>query len=84
MLFTERVRRELRLQMARATIAGHLNVLINCGELYRSLGGDPDSTHGVSACCDAIEAEMKLGDAMIIDRDFGVGMTVRYLLPRPK
>jgi hypothetical protein len=28
------------------------------------------------------QAEMKLGDTMLLDRTSGVGMTVRYLLPR--
>jgi hypothetical protein len=33
-------------------------------------------------CCDAMQAEMKPGDMMILDRTSGAGMTVRYLLPR--
>ena len=33
-------------------------------------------------CCDAMEAEMKLGDVLLIGRVNGAGMTVRYLLPR--
>jgi hypothetical protein len=30
-----------------------------------------------------MQAEMKPGDTMILDRANGAGMTVRYLLPRP-
>jgi hypothetical protein len=69
-------------QMDRAAYGGRIDVLINSGELYRSLGGHPGSTHGVHSCCDAMQAEMKLGDTMLLDRTSGAGMTVRYLLPR--
>jgi hypothetical protein len=69
-------------QMDRAAYGGRIDVLINSGELYRSLGGHPGSTHGVHSCCDAMQAEMKLGDTMLLDRTSGAGMTVRYLVPR--
>jgi hypothetical protein len=29
-----------------------------------------------------MEAEMKLGDILLVERASGVGMTVRYFLPR--
>jgi hypothetical protein len=82
MVSTDHFRRGLLAQMARATIAGHVDILINCGRLYRSLGGYPRSMHGMSFCCDAMQAEMKPGDTMVLDRASGAGMTVRYLLPR--
>jgi hypothetical protein len=47
--------------MNRAAKGGLIDVLINSGELYRSLGGYPSSMHGTPSCCDAIQAEMKLG-----------------------
>jgi hypothetical protein len=75
-------RQGLLAQMERATHHGRIDVLINSGELYRSLGGYPGSTHGIPFCCDAMEAEMKLGDVLLIERANGAGMTVRYLLPR--
>jgi len=31
-----------------------------------------------------MQAEMKPGDAMVLDRASAAEMTVRYLLPRPK
>jgi hypothetical protein len=34
------------------------------------------------SCWDAMQAEMKLGDTLLLDRTSGVGMTIRYLLPR--
>ena len=75
-------RKGLLQQMNRAAHGGRIDVLINSGELYRSLGGYPGSTHGMPSCCDAMQAEMKLGDTMLLDRTSGAGMTVRYLLPR--
>jgi hypothetical protein len=84
MVSADHFRRGLLAQMSRATIAGQIDILINCGQLYRSLGGYPRSTHGMSFCCDAMQAEMKLGDTMVLDRASGAGMTVRYLLPRSK
>jgi hypothetical protein len=84
MVSTDHFRRGLLAQMARATKSGQLDILINCGQLYRSLGGYPGSTHGMSFCCKAMQAEMKPGDTTILDRANGAGMTVRYLLPRSK
>src|ERR1700722_9639563 len=75
-------RQGLLAQMGRAAHGGRIDVLINSGELYRSLGGHPGSTHGMPSCCDAMEAKMKLGDTMLLDRTSEAGMTVRYLLPR--
>jgi len=84
MVSADHFRRGLLAQMGRATIAGQMDILINCGQLYRSLGGYPGSTHGMSFCSEAMQAEMKPGDTMILDRANGAGMTVRYLLPRSK
>ena len=75
-------RQGLLAQMARASHHGRIDVLINSAELYRSLGGYPGSMHGMPLCCDAMEAEMKLGDVMLLERVNGAGMSVRYLLPR--
>ena len=82
MVSTDHFRQGLLAQMARASHGGLIDVLINSGELYRSLGGYPGSTHGLPFCCDAMEAEMKPGDVLLLERTNGVGMTVRYLLPR--
>jgi hypothetical protein len=75
-------RQELLAQMGRAAHGGLIDVMINSGELYCSLGGYPGSKHGTPSCCDAMQAEMKPGDVLIRDRSSGAGMTVRYLLPR--
>jgi hypothetical protein len=83
MVSIDHFRQGLLAQMVRAAHGGLIDVLINSGELYRSLGGYPGSPHGMPTCWDAMQAEMKLGDTMLLDRTSGVGMTVRYLLPRP-
>jgi len=82
MVSTDHFRQELLAQMGRAATGGRTDVLINCGELYRSLGGYPGSLHGMPSCCDAMQEEMKPGDTLLVERDNSAGMTVRYLLPR--
>jgi hypothetical protein len=84
MVSIDHFRQGLLKQMERAAKGGLIDVLINSGELYRSLGGYPGSKHGMPFCCDAMQAEMKPGDSLLRDRSSGAGMTVRYLLPRPK
>jgi hypothetical protein len=82
MVTVEHFRKELLAQMGRATRSGLLDVLINSGELHRSLGGYPGSKHGMPLCCDAMQAEIKSGDVLLLERINGAGMTVRYRLPR--
>jgi hypothetical protein len=82
MVSTEYFRKGLLAQMERAAHGGRIDVLINSGELYRSLGGYPNSAHGMPSCCDAMQDEIRLGDTLLLDRSSGAGMTVRYLLPR--
>jgi hypothetical protein len=73
-----------RAQMSRATEHGSIDIVINSGELYRSVGGYRGSTHGMPACCDAMRSEMKPGDILLVEQTGGPRMTVRYRLPRPK
>jgi hypothetical protein len=72
---------ELRAQMSRAAKHGSIDIAINSGELYRSVGGYPGSMHGMPACCDAMRSEMKPGDILLVGQTNRPGMTVRYLLP---
>jgi hypothetical protein len=37
---------------------------------------------GMPLCCDAMQAEMKSGDILLVERTNGAGMTVRDFLPR--
>jgi hypothetical protein len=77
MVSIDNFRQELRAQLARAATVGRIDVLINSGELCRSVG-----SFGSVSCCDAMQAEFKQGDTMLLDRTNGAGMTVRYRLPR--
>jgi hypothetical protein len=64
--------------MSRAATQGRLDILVNSGELCRSIRkGDLQ----MSTCCDATQEEIKAGD-VLVERTNGAGMTVRYLLPR--
>jgi hypothetical protein len=80
--------RSLRARVAgavkKAAAQGSIDIVINSGQLYRSLGGYPGSTHGMPACCDAMRSEMKPGDILLVEQASGPGMTVRYQLPRPQ
>jgi hypothetical protein len=79
MVSTDHFRQELRAQLGRAATRGRIDVLINSGQLCRSIRG---SSGSASSCCDAMQEEFKLGDTLLLDRTNGAGMTVRYLLPR--
>jgi hypothetical protein len=79
MVSTDNFRQELLAQFGRA--AGRIDLLVNSGELCRSL---PTGSDWSDCCCDAMEAEMKLGDTLLVERANGEGMTVRYLLPRTR
>jgi len=51
MVSADHFARELRAQLKKNVAAqGSVDTVINSGELYRSLGGYPGSTHGMPAC----------------------------------
>jgi hypothetical protein len=79
MVSTDHFRQELLAQLGRAATQGRIDILINSGELYRSIakGGSRSGS-----CCDVMQEEFKIGDTLLLDRTNGAGMTVRYLLPR--
>jgi hypothetical protein len=83
MVSVDHFRQELVAQMSRAAKHGSIETVVNSVKLYRSLGGYPGSLHGMPACCDAMRAEMKPGDILLVEQTSGPGMTVRYRLPRP-
>jgi hypothetical protein len=79
MVSTDHFRQGLLAQLGRAATQGRIDILINAGDLCRSITrGGP----GSASCCDAMQQEFKPGDTLLLDRTNGVGMTVRYLLPR--
>jgi hypothetical protein len=79
MVSTDHFRQELCAQLGRAATLGQIDVLVNSGELCRAI---PRGGAWSNSCCDAMQAEFKLGDTLVLDRSHGAGMTVRYLLPR--
>jgi len=79
MVSVDHYRQELRAQMMRAASEGAVDILVNAGELCRRLRGGITAT---DACCQAMREELKSGDIVLIEASAGVGMTVRYLLPR--
>jgi hypothetical protein len=81
MVSIDHFKQELLVQMGRAANHGATDVLIDSGELCRSLRGFTGSL-GLVCCYDAMQAEMKPGDILLVERRNGAGMTVRYLLPR--
>jgi len=58
MVSADHFAQELRTQMSRAAKHGSMDIVINSGELYRSVGGYPGSMHGMPACCDAMRSEV--------------------------
>ena len=79
MVSTDHFRQGLLAQLDRAATQGRIDVLINSGELCRSI---TKGSSGSASCCDAMQEEFRLGDTLLLDRSNGAGMTVRYLLPR--
>jgi hypothetical protein len=79
MVSTDHFRQGLLAQLGRAATQGRIDILINSGELCRSI---TRSSSGSASCCDAMQEEFKMGDTLLLDRTNGAGMTIRYLLPR--
>jgi hypothetical protein len=50
--------------------------------LHCSLGDFPGAKHQSTACCEAMESEMKTGDVLVVENSDGFGLTIRYMLPR--
>jgi hypothetical protein len=79
MVSIDHFRQELVVQLRRAATEGRIDILINSGELCRTI---PGNCSWSASCCDAMQEELKSGDTLVLDRTNGAGMTVRYLLPR--
>ena len=79
MVSSDHFRHELRVQLSHAAKGGEIDILITSAELCRSI---VNGSSWSASCCEAMEAEFMTGDTLLLDRTNGVGMTVRYLLPR--
>ena len=78
MFSADHFRTELLAQLARAAHRGRIDALVHSAELSRSVIGSPES----ASCCDAMQAEIRSGDTVVLDRTNGAGMVIRYRLPR--
>jgi hypothetical protein len=72
MVKVDHFRRGLLALIERATHHGRVDVLINSGELFRSLGGYPGYMHGTPFCCDAMEAKIKPRDVLLVSAPTGL------------
>jgi hypothetical protein len=70
---------ELISQLRSAAEQGVTTIVISSGELCKSIRG---SGHSTQACCEAMQAEVKPCDIVLVEHDRGSGMMVRYRLPR--
>ena len=70
---------ELRSQLHSAADQGAASIVISSSELSKSVRSGSAS---MDACCEAMQQETKPSDVVIRDKDSGVGMRVRYQLPR--
>ena len=80
MVSTDHFRHELRAQLARATTVGRIDLLVNSGELCRSIANGSSTA---ASCFEAMEAEFMPGDTLLLDRTNGAGMTVRIFCREP-
>lgn len=82
MVSNDDFKNELRAQMGRATARGASHVFINVRDLHASLGDFPGPTDEMVPCCLTMQAEMVVGDVVLVAESNERGMTVRYALPR--
>jgi hypothetical protein len=70
---------ELRSQLHSAAEQGATSIVITSSELCKSVRM---GSAWMEACCETMQQEIKSTDVVIRDKDSGVGMRVRYQLPR--
>jgi hypothetical protein len=76
--------KELQSQFSLAAAAGAESVIINSGDLHRTLGGYPGKTHQMPVCCQVMYKERRAGDLVLAAPPKGQGATlsIEYQLPR--
>ena len=84
MVSTEHFRLEIRSRLELASAQGGRYLTIECGELYRSVSGQPASNRGMTFCCNAMRAEMAIPDEIIFDHQKETLLKVKYKLPRKR
>ena len=70
---------ELRSQLRTAHAQGAKTIVITSTELSKSVRTGSAS---LEACCEAMQAEVRLGDVVMSENEVGIGMSICYQLPR--
>jgi hypothetical protein len=70
---------ELRLQLRTATDQGATSIVMTSRDLCKAVRTGSSS---LDACCEAMKQEIRPEDVVLHDKDIGVGMSIRYQLPR--
>jgi 5-methylcytosine-specific restriction protein A len=74
----------LEMQRRAAACGGRSFEDVVSGDLHRTVGGYPGSSHRMPACCAVMTRAMRPGDRIIAQPPSGKGatLTIRYRLPR--
>jgi len=81
MVSADHFAQELRSQLKNAAEQGATTIVITSAKLCRSI---PMGNRSTPACCEAMQAEVKPGDVVLVEQNSSSGMTVRYRLPRSR
>jgi hypothetical protein len=79
MVSVDHFTQELKWQLRTAAEQGATTVVITSEDLCKLIR---DGSRSTQACCDAMQAEVKPGDVVLVPQNIGSGMTVRYRMPR--
>ncbi|MBB6714796.1 HNH endonuclease [Clostridium gasigenes] len=75
-------RKEIEKLIIEAKDIGCEYIDITSGDVHRSIGGYPSSSHAMPVCCDVMYSMKKVGDEIINQPPKGKGatLTIRYKL----
>jgi len=82
MVSTDHFRQEIRSRFELASAEGGRELIIECGELYRSVSKLPVFDPWMIFCCNAMRAEMAIADRLIFNDSKASLLTIHYTLPR--
>jgi hypothetical protein len=77
-------KKELHARFAHAAARGAKSVIVNSGDVHRSVGGYPGRNHQMPVCCQVMYREQRAGDLVLSAPPKGQGATlsIEYQLPR--
>lgn len=84
MITKQEFEEELRQRFRRAVERGEASIIVNSGDMHRSLGGYPAPNHQMPTCCNVMHSHARVGDEILSAPPSGRGasLTIRYRLPR--